>query len=75
MRRARRPNNFEALWGAIGHPEWATDPRFAIARRRDENWATMMWLLDEWASTKTAAECEARLIEGGTLMTLHSPGG
>jgi crotonobetainyl-CoA:carnitine CoA-transferase CaiB-like acyl-CoA transferase len=61
---AVKPNNFEALWRAIGHPEFANDPRFANAKGRAENWATMMSMLDEWASTKTAAECEAILTEG-----------
>ena len=29
---AVKPNNFDALWRAIGHPEMATDPRFANAK-------------------------------------------
>jgi crotonobetainyl-CoA:carnitine CoA-transferase CaiB-like acyl-CoA transferase len=61
---AVKPNNFDALWRAIGHHEYATDPRFATGKGRAENWATMMSLLDDWASTKTAAECESILTEG-----------
>jgi CoA:oxalate CoA-transferase len=61
---AVKPNNFDALWRAIGHPEMATDPRFANAKGRAENWATMASILDDWASSKTAAECEAILSEG-----------
>jgi crotonobetainyl-CoA:carnitine CoA-transferase CaiB-like acyl-CoA transferase len=61
---AVKPNNFAALWKAIGHPEYASDPRFGTAKGRAENWATMMSLIEEWASTKTAAECEAILTEG-----------
>jgi CoA:oxalate CoA-transferase len=61
---AVKPNNFAALWRAIGHPEMATDPRFATAKGRAENWATMASILDDWASGKTAAECEAILSEG-----------
>ncbi len=61
---AVKPNNFAALWRAIGHPEMATDPRFANAKGRAENWATMASILDDWASGKTAAECEAILSEG-----------
>ncbi len=60
---AVKPNNFEALWRAIGRPEFATDPRFATAKGRAENWATMGSMLDEWASTRTTAECEATLTE------------
>ena len=62
---AVKPNNFEALWRAIGHPEWAGDPRFGTAKGRAENWALVMSLLDEWASTRTAEECEQLLTNGG----------
>jgi CoA:oxalate CoA-transferase len=62
---AVKQNNFEALARAIGHPEWMSDPRFGSARGRSENWATMMAKLDEWASTRTAEDCEATLTEGG----------
>ncbi len=61
---AVKPNNFEALWRAIGHPEYSTDPRFATGKGRAENWAAMMSMLDEWASNKTAAACEAILTQG-----------
>jgi len=61
---AVKPNNFAALWKAIGHPEYASDPRFGTAKGRVENYATMMSLIEEWASTKTAAQCEAILTEG-----------
>jgi CoA:oxalate CoA-transferase len=61
---AVKPNNFEALWKAIGHPEYATDPRFGTGKGRAANWAIMMSLLDEWAANKSAAECEAILTEG-----------
>ena len=61
---AVKANNFAALWRAIGHPEMATDPRFATAKGRAENWAMMASILDDWASGKTAAECEAILSEG-----------
>jgi CoA:oxalate CoA-transferase len=69
---AVKPNNFAALWRAIGHPELAADPRFATARGRAENWATMMSLLDQWASTRTAAECEAILTEGDVPCSRYS---
>ncbi|HVC43544.1 MAG TPA: CoA transferase [Candidatus Binataceae bacterium] len=61
---AVKPNNFAALWRAIGHPEYAADPRFATVRDRLDNWTTIMSLLDEWAANKTAAECEAILTAG-----------
>jgi crotonobetainyl-CoA:carnitine CoA-transferase CaiB-like acyl-CoA transferase len=62
---AVKPNNYEALGKAIGRPEFMTDPRFSNAKGRAENWAAMMSMLDDWASTRTAAECEAILTEGG----------
>jgi CoA:oxalate CoA-transferase len=61
---AVKPNNFAALWKAIGHPEYATDARFGTAKGRVENWAAMFSMLDAWAADKTAAECEAILTEG-----------
>jgi CoA:oxalate CoA-transferase len=62
---AVKPNNFEALARATGHPEWMRDPRFGSPRGRAENWAAFMAALEEWASTRTAAECEATLNAGG----------
>jgi CoA:oxalate CoA-transferase len=62
---AVKPNNFEALARAVGHPEWMEDPRYATAKGRAANWAWFMSMLDEWASTRTMAECEAILTEGG----------
>jgi len=62
---AVKPNNYEALARTVGHPEWMADPRFGTAKGRAANWATFMAMLDEWASTRTAEECEATLNEGG----------
>src|SRR5260370_39425025 len=61
---AVKPNNYEALARAVGHPEWQDDPRYATAKGRAANWAWFMSMLDEWASTRTMAECEAILTEG-----------
>jgi len=61
---AVKPNNYEALARAVGHPEWMDDPRFATAKGRAANWAWFMSMLDDWASTRTMAECEAILTEG-----------
>jgi crotonobetainyl-CoA:carnitine CoA-transferase CaiB-like acyl-CoA transferase len=60
-----KPNNFESLARATGHPEWISDPRFATLKARGENWNTLMALLDEWASTRTAEECEIVLNRDG----------
>jgi len=61
---AVKPNNFEALARAVGHPEWMTNPRFGTAKGRAENWSEFMAMLDEWASERTAEECESILTEG-----------
>jgi len=61
---AVKQNNFEALARAVGHPEWMADSRFATAKGRAANWATFMSMLDDWASTRSAEECEATLTEG-----------
>ena len=62
---AVKENNFAALSGAVGHPEWMSDPRFATAKRRAGHWSAFMAMLDEWASSRTAEECEAILTKAG----------
>jgi len=61
---AVKPNNYECLARAVGHPEWLDDPRYATAKGRAANWKWFMSKLDEWASTRTMEECEAILTEG-----------
>ena len=58
-------NNFEALARAVGHPEWLTDERFANVHSREHHWSELMALLDEWASHRSAQECEAIMNAGG----------
>jgi len=58
-------NNFAALARAVGHPEWITDERFATVGKRGESWTELMHLLDDWASTRTAEECEDCFHEAG----------
>ncbi len=65
-------NTFESLAKATGHPEWIDDPRFSNAPSaggrgscREAHWSELMALLDEWASTRAAEECEAVLSAGG----------
>ena len=69
---AVKPNNFEALWRAIGRPELVTDPRFGTGRGRADHLSEIAALLDEWASTKTAAECEAILTKGNVPCSRYS---
>ncbi|MDE5444860.1 CoA transferase [Bradyrhizobium sp. CSA207] len=58
-------NNFEALARGVGHPEWISDSRFATSSAREHHWSELMNLLDDWAASRTAAECEAILTRAG----------
>lgn len=58
-------NNFEALARGVGHPEWISDARFATSSDREHHWSELMSLLDDWAASRTATECEAILTEAG----------
>ena len=69
---AVKPNNFEALWCAIGRPELVSDPRFGTGKGRAQHLPEIATLLDEWASTKTAAECEAILTKGNVPCSRYS---
>ncbi|HLX38380.1 MAG TPA: CoA transferase, partial [Candidatus Binataceae bacterium] len=67
-----KPNNFEALWRAIGRPELIDDARFGTAKGRAANASAIAAILDEWASTRTAAECEAILTQGNVPCSRYS---
>jgi crotonobetainyl-CoA:carnitine CoA-transferase CaiB-like acyl-CoA transferase len=58
-------NNFEAMTQAAGHPEWMSDPRFATSTSREHHWNELMDLLDAWAASRSAAECEEIMAAGG----------
>ena len=58
-------NNFEALARATDHPEWMEDARFATIHAREHHWGELMALLDGWAGTRSAAECEVAMHAGG----------
>jgi crotonobetainyl-CoA:carnitine CoA-transferase CaiB-like acyl-CoA transferase len=56
---------FQSLMQVIGHPEWVTDPRFAIYSDRRENWANLMMGVEEWSRTVTTEKCLAALNDQG----------
>jgi CoA:oxalate CoA-transferase len=56
---------FQSLMRVIGHPEWVTDPRFAIYSDRRENWANLMMGVEEWSRTVTTEKCLAALNDQG----------
>ncbi len=57
--------NFEDLARAAGHPEWISDARFATNGARGRNWDLLMDLLDQWAASRSAEDCERVMREGG----------
>lgn len=54
--------NFEAMCDTLGHPEWKVDPRFAQVVHREQNWDTLMRLMEAWTSVRTGAQAEALLL-------------
>jgi crotonobetainyl-CoA:carnitine CoA-transferase CaiB-like acyl-CoA transferase len=56
---------FQSLMQVIGHPEWVTDPRFAIYSDRRENWAKLMMGVEEWSRMVTTEKCLAALNDQG----------
>ena len=55
---------FESMARAMDAPEWIDDPRFLTHPDRNRNYADLMALVEEWTSTRTAAECERILMAG-----------
>jgi CoA:oxalate CoA-transferase len=50
---------FQSLCQAADHPEWITDPRFAVYTDRRNNWGTFIDELELWSTTLTTPECQA----------------
>ena len=63
--------NFEQLARAIGHPEWLTDPRFAVTRIRESNWAEFMRNIEQWTSACSGDDCETTLLKNGVPCTRY----
>jgi len=57
--------NFEALAKAAGRPDWLRDERFAAAGARGRNWEALMQVLDDWGSTRSAADIERDMLAAG----------
>ena len=56
---------FQSLMKVIGHPEWVSDPRFAIYADRRENWGSLMEGVEAWSRTVTTAKCLTDLNDHG----------
>jgi crotonobetainyl-CoA:carnitine CoA-transferase CaiB-like acyl-CoA transferase len=56
---------FQSICQAAGHPEWITDPRFAIYQDRRNHWNDFIDGLESWSSTLPTAECQAAFDAAG----------
>ncbi|WP_024511493.1 CoA transferase [Bradyrhizobium sp. ARR65] len=56
---------FQSLVKVIGHPEWVSDPRFALYADRRNNWADLMDGVEAWSRTVTTEQCLAELNKEG----------
>jgi crotonobetainyl-CoA:carnitine CoA-transferase CaiB-like acyl-CoA transferase len=56
---------FQSLMKVIGHPQWVSDPRFAIYADRRENWSSLMQGVEAWSRMVTTAKCLVALNEHG----------
>lgn len=52
---------FQGLMKVIGHPEWVSDPRFAVYADRRDNWANLMDGVEAWSRAVTTEQCLAEL--------------
>lgn len=55
---------FENMARAMGHPEWIDDVRFLTHPDRNQNYADLMALVEDWTSTRSAEACEQTLMAG-----------
>jgi len=65
------PANFEALANAIGRPELTSDPRFAVADDRIQNFDRLMAEAEAWSLGRSAAECEEIILGAGCPCTRY----
>lgn len=61
-------SHFRKLSEALGHPEWAADPRFSINNSRRANRAELLDLLHGVMGQWTTAECIKRLGDAGIVI-------
>jgi len=56
---------FRRLAALMGHPEWATDPRYATQRARGQRADEVDGFVADWTSKRSAEEVQRLLIEAG----------
>jgi crotonobetainyl-CoA:carnitine CoA-transferase CaiB-like acyl-CoA transferase len=59
---------FSRLCRGIGHPELPTDPRFAEATAKAENWEAFMEYLDPWLGARTRDQVFTELQAHGVMV-------
>ncbi|MBN9428392.1 MAG: CoA transferase [Burkholderiales bacterium] len=59
------PKNLDALFDTIGYPQGKSDPRFATVRSKEENWASLLEIIEGWTSERSATQCEELLMRAG----------
>lgn len=57
--------NFQHLAFALNQMQLLSDPRFGESRAREANWSLLMEIVEQWASTRTADDCERILLAAG----------
>jgi crotonobetainyl-CoA:carnitine CoA-transferase CaiB-like acyl-CoA transferase len=56
---------FQNLMKVIGHPEYVSDPRFALYADRRDNWAALMDRVESWSRAVTTEHCLVALNAEG----------
>jgi crotonobetainyl-CoA:carnitine CoA-transferase CaiB-like acyl-CoA transferase len=62
---AANDRTFTKLVGVLGHPEWATDPRFSSATSRVTNRTMLARLIEEGTATRSRADWTQTFDEAG----------
>ena len=57
--------SFQGLARAAGHPEWITDPRFAVYADRRRHWHALIDALEVWSGSLSTAVCQAAFDREG----------
>ncbi len=62
---ANQDNLFQRFCEAIGHPEWAADPRYKTHLARAEVQAELDEMISAWTRKHTVAEIDALMVKAG----------
>lgn len=61
--------NFEAMFGLMGHPALAADPRYATPAGRAQHWDALMDAIQAWTAQLGTADCVNRVSQAGVPAT------